>query len=399
MYWGGGALSNVGTWLQAVAASVFVYDLTGSAFAVGILNFATFLPVLLFSVAGGVLSDRFDRRLIVVVTHAISVLLSLGLAATVAAGAASQLVVVAIAFALQTSATIAKPSLTAMLPALVPRAALTEAVGLNTMQFFVGQLGGPLLATLILAAAGPAWAFAVNALTFLGPIAAMAYLAGRGLAGRGTGRATRAVSRAPRVAGVGEYIRRQRWVLWALLAVVSTSSILEVIRTTAPVLVTQRLDAPSTETGLFVAAQSAGSALGLLAFVPLRRHDLSRRIAAAGLLLQAAGLAVVSLTTALPVAALGVGAIGMGFSFCFPVVTGALQSEVPDELRGRLMSFHQMAHLGNRPFAALAAGALAASFGAPAACLAAIALVPAGLFAIRASWRALDAAPAAELSA
>ena len=69
VYWAGGLLSNIGTWLQAVVGSVFVYDRTGSALAVGILNFATFLPILIFSVWGGVLSDRFDRRHMTVVTH------------------------------------------------------------------------------------------------------------------------------------------------------------------------------------------------------------------------------------------------------------------------------------------------------------------------------------------
>jgi hypothetical protein len=68
-------------------------------------------------------------------------------------------------------------------------------------------------------------------------------------------------------------------------------------------------------------------------------------------------------------------------------VTAVLQSDVPDHIRGRLMSFHQIALLGNRPFTALAAGALAASFGVPVACLAATALVPIGLLAVRAAWR------------
>ena len=62
VYWTGGFLSNVGTWLQAVAGSVFVYDRTGSAFAVGVLNFATFIPIVLFSLPGGVISDRRDRK-------------------------------------------------------------------------------------------------------------------------------------------------------------------------------------------------------------------------------------------------------------------------------------------------------------------------------------------------
>jgi MFS family permease len=387
VYWAGGMLSNIGTWLQNVAGSVYIYDRTGSAFAVGLLNFATFLPLLLFSITGGVLSDRFDRRTIVVVAQTLSLVVATGLALSVAAGSASEAHLIVTAFALQTSWSIAKPAMIAILPALVPRAQLAEAVGLNTLQFITGQIAGPVLATLILASGGYAWAFGINAATFVGPIVAMAYLYRRDL-GRGVSKAARAGADAAG-AGIGAYVRAQPWVVSALLAVISTSAILEVVRTTAPVLVAQRLGAPSTETGLIVAAQSAGSALGLLVFIPLRRWDVSRKVPVFGLALQAAGLVAVSVATTLPAAAIGVAAIGTGFSLCFPIVTGVIQTEVPDSIRGRLMSIHQMAHLGNRPFTALAAGAIAASFGVPAACLAALVLVPVGLLAVRGTWRGL----------
>ncbi|HKY50602.1 MAG TPA: hypothetical protein VJP45_05045, partial [Candidatus Limnocylindria bacterium] len=90
------------------------------------------------------------------------------------------------------------------------------------------------------------------------------------------------------------------------------------------------------------------------------------------------------------VAGVAVALIGCGFSFCFPVLTSAIQTEVPDAVRGRILAFHQMAHLGNRPFAALAAGALAASFGVTAACLGGMVLAPIGLIAVRAAWHGLD---------
>ncbi len=388
MYWTGGFLSNVGTWLQAVAGSVFVYDLTGSALAVGILNFVTFLPMLLFSVAGGVISDRFDRRAIAIVTHSVSLVIASALAMTAFAGVASELHVIVANFALQTSWTIAKPSLTAMLPALVSRAELTEAVGLNTLQFMTAQLAGPVLATVVLATSGAPLAFAINAATFLAPILAMLYLVRRGL-GAGD-RPTDAERGSPRE-GVVSYMRAQPWTVSLLVATVATSSVLEVIRTTAPVLVTQRLGAPSSDTGLIIAAQSVGYVLGILALIPLRRRgDLARPLAAIGLAFQAAGLLAVSASTVMAAAALGVAAIGVGFSLCFPVVTGTLQAEVPDAVRGRLMALHQMAHLGNRPFIALAAASLAAAFGVPVACVAATVLAPIGLVAIRAAWRRLD---------
>jgi MFS family permease len=388
VYWAGGLLSNIGTWLQAVVGSVFVYDRTGSALAVGILNFATFLPILIFSVWGGQISDRFDRRHITVVTHAISLTIGAALAVLTFTGNVTEVHVIATAFLLQTSWAIAKPSVISMLPVLVPRAQLTEAVGLNTLQFMLAQLVGPVLATILLGTAGYALAFSINALTFLGPILSMLYLYSRGLGGRAA-RARRLAGAEPPL-GLIAYIRSQPWIASVLVGVVATSAVVEIIRTTAPVLVTTRLGLPSSETGLIVAATSIGMMTGILASVPLGRRGYARTMAPVGLAFQLVGLLVVSTATQMTVAAPAVALIGCGFSFCFPVLTSTLQTEVPDAMRGRLMSIHQMAHLGNRPFAALAAGAIAASFGVPAAALAGVVLAPIGLLAVRAAWRGLD---------
>jgi MFS family permease len=302
VYWIGGFLSNVGTWLQAVAGSVFVYDRTGSAFAVGVLNFATFIPILLFSLPGGVISDRMDRRVIVVVTQVISGAFAVGLALLAFAGAATELHVIATAFALQTSWAIAKPALTAMLPALVTREELPQAVGLNTLQFMTGQLVGPVLATLVLANGGYAWAFAINAATFIAPIVAMVYLYRRRLGGSLETAAARA-SRARQ--SITAYVRSQPWIAFVLLAVVMTSAISEVVRTTAPVLVTERLGQPSSDAGLVIAAQGLGYVSGILVLTLLRSRDIARTIASFGLILQAVWLIVASAATAMAVAADG----------------------------------------------------------------------------------------------
>lgn len=388
VYWAGGLLSNIGTWLQAVVGSVFVYDRTGSALAVGILNFVTFLPILIFSVWGGVLSDRFDRRHMTVVTHVFALVVGAGLAVLSFTGNVTEVHVIVTAFLLQTSWAIAKPSVISLLPVLVPRAALAEAVSLNTLQFMLAQLVGPVLATVLLGTAGYTLAFSINAATFLGPILSMLYLYSHGLGGRAQRPARTAASDAPM--GLVAYVRSQPWIVSVLLGVVATASVVEVIRTTAPVLVSTRLGLPSSDAGLIVAASSVGMMFGIAASVPLGRRGFARTMAPVGLVFQLVGLLLVSTATQMAVAAPAVALIGCGFSLCFPVLTSTLQTEVPDAMRGRLMSIHQMAHLGSRPFAALAAGAIAASAGVPAACLAAMILAPIGLVAVRTAWRGLD---------
>jgi hypothetical protein len=136
---------------------------------------------------------------------------------------------------------------------------------------------------------------------------------------------------------------------------------------------------------------SVGSAIALFAFVPLRRSGRSRDLARAGLAFEAVGLLGGVLSGQFWIAAIFLSLIGFGFSLCFPVLTSELQAEVPDAVRGRIMAFHQMSHLGNRPFAALAAGAAAALVGAQPAIAIALALIPLGLVAGARAWRSLDA--------
>jgi MFS family permease len=392
VYWAGGLLSNLGTWLQAVAGSIFVYQLTGSPLAVGVLNFAAFLPILLFSVAGGVISDRFDRRAVVISTHVVSLALAAGLAAFTFAGWVTDVHLVAVAFALNTAYAVAKPAIIAMLPSLVPRDELTDAVGLNTLQFILGQIAGPTLAALVMATAGAGWAFTINALTFLGPILSMVYLQRRGLGERRVADRGGAPGERPAAAEGFEYIRRHGWVMALLAGVVAVSAPLEVIRTLSPALVVEGLGEPESTAGLIVAAQSVGSALALAVFVPFRRRGLATRMVAAGLAVQAVGLLLTAAAGSLAVAAVAVGLVGFGFSLCFPVLTGTLQAQVPDEVRGRIMAVHQIAHLGNRPITALVAAGLATAVGAQPAVVAGVVLGPIGLLAARRAWRRLEGA-------
>jgi hypothetical protein len=91
------------------------------------------------------------------------------------------------------------------------------------------------------------------------------------------------------------------------------------------------------------------------------------------------------------VALVAVAFVGFGFSLCFPVLTGALQLELPDAVRGRIMAFHQTAHLGNRPITAVIVGVLATAFGAQPAVAAGAVLAPIGIVASRRAWRLLSA--------
>jgi cyanate permease len=293
-------------------------------------------------------------------------------------------------FAINTIYAIAKPSTVALLPGLVPRDEVTDAVGLNSLQFILGQIIGPLIAAAVMATGGAAWAFTINALTFVGPIVSMVYLQRRGLGERDADVRSGASGASPSTIRVLDYLRAEPWVVALLLGIVATSAPLEVIRTLSPAIVVEGLREPESAAGLVVAAQSVGSAVALMIFVPLRRRGWSRRMAAAGLAFQALGLVGTWLAPGLGLALFTVALVGFGFSLCFPVLTGALQLELPDAVRGRIMAFHQTAHLGNRPITAVVVGLLATAFGAQPAVAAGAALAPVGILASRRAWRLLS---------
>lgn len=390
IYWVGGLVSNIGSWLQTVAGSIYVYELTGSALAVGFLNFAGFLPIFLFSIAGGMISDRYDRRRVVIATHILSGILAAVLAAMTFAGLASEVHLIVVFFALNTAYAIAKPALVSIFPDLVPRDEVADAVGLNTLQFVLGQVAGPLVAAVVMATAGSGWAFTINALTYLGPILSMRYLQVRGLGARPE--AAQAPDGEHVVAiSLTTFLRQQQWVLVLLTEIVTVSAPMEVIRTLSPAIVVEALGEPGSAAGLVIAAQSIGSALALAVFVPMRRRGWSRQMVATGLILESIGLLGAALAPMLAVVLGAVGLIGFGFSLCFPVLTGTLQIEVPDALRGRIMALHQTAHLGNRPITALLMGSLATLVGAQSAVLAGLVLGPIGLLATGRAWHILSA--------
>jgi MFS family permease len=380
LYWWGGMVSGPGTWLNNVTASVLMYTLTGSPFLVGVVNFAIFIPTLLFSLPAGAIGDRLDRRAVVVVSYAVSAVLAGVLALLAAQGRLGPVALVVMCFLLGSAMSFAKPALAALLPALVPREDLARATALNVMQFQFGQVAGPGLASVILLAGTPALAFGLNALSFLGPIAAMLLIrpaaasAGRP-GGPPGGRG-----------GVREglrYVRRDRLMPAVLLTVVLGNAAVETLRTLAPTIA-EDLRQPEVA-GVVIMGYSVGALLGLLAFGRLERALAAPTLLVTAFLLQAFGLVGVALAPSLVLTVLAAAPIGLGFSVVTPMMSAALQRLAPEGMRGRVMATFSMAHLGFRPFFALAAGAAASAVGTgPALALFAVVAVLAGAHVLRA---------------
>ena len=340
LFFTGQLISNTGTWLQNVAQGVLVLRLTGSSLMVGVANAALFVPVLLLSLFGGRLADRFDRRRLLLGTQVLALVATAALAVLAGTGNATVAAVIVVAILIGIQYAVSIPAMGALLPALVDRSQLGEAIGMNSVTYNLARVIGPIVATVTIAAVGFGWAFALNSLSFIGLIVALSMLR---------------LERAPRPEGRGGSIREVASVAWRnprlrvmLFGVAAVSMAADPVVTLGPSFAQDVFGKNDNWAGFIVAAFGIGSILSALFLsrtfrapgaARLRALPYSMGVMAVGL----AGFAFVPwFWPALVVLMVG----GAGYLIASTAWTTALQEEVEDRMRGRIMGLWTLAFLG-----------------------------------------------------
>lgn len=159
-------VSNSGTWMQAIAQDLLVYDLTGRALGLGIVSVARAVALISLSFVGGTIADRLDRRKLLIVTQTLFAASAALLGLLVQTGLVQVWHVVALSFINAVLLALDQPARQALLPQLVPRENLMNAVALNSIAFTGAGAIGPALAGPVVAALGTAWGFYLNAISF-----------------------------------------------------------------------------------------------------------------------------------------------------------------------------------------------------------------------------------------
>ncbi len=377
--WFAGLLtSNAGNWLFNVTAAVVVFRLSGSALQVGLVSVAQFVPLVVLGPFAGAWLDRFDRRLILLVSQLVSASAATGLAlAAVIIGVDAfpgAWPVLLCAFGIGLGQAIAAPALNAVVPALVPDADLESAVALTSLTFNVGRALGPAVSGVLLAVSGPEVAFVANAGSFLVLIVALLVIRTRPRPAPDAG--DRSVREGLR------YVRSDRPALLLLLGVAAVGASADPAITLSPPMAAE-FEGGDRLTAAFVSAFGIAAAPTSLMAGRLTRARGGRRIAAAGGLITATGLVTVALSPVAWVAVLGFGLTGSGFVLGVTGFTTLLQRRVPDQLRGRVFALWSVAFLGNRPLVAAIDGAASDAFGPRWAMLFAIAVALAGVLVAR----------------
>ena len=357
LLWGGAFLSTVGTWMQKVAQNWLVLSLTGSAWYLGLDAFLGELPLLLFTLIGGVVADRYDRRRLLIGSQVLQMLSATALFVLVVTGTVQVWHVLLLSFATGSAQAFGGPANQSLLPSLVPRRDLPNAIALNSIQFNLSRLIGPVLAGVVLAAYGTAVCFGVNALSYLAVVAALLAISVPHVRPAG------AQSLTTELRGGLQHVRADP-ALRSLILVAFLSTFLGLpMQTFLPVLAQQVFGQGVGLYSTMMAWSGGGAVLGALVVAWMGRYPGMGRMV---LLLQAAFavlIVCVAWSRSLPLTYTLLVLSGVAGIMTTSLLTSLVQFVAPDHLRGRVMSIYMMAFRGGMPLGSLVSGALISTLG------------------------------------
>jgi MFS family permease len=390
--WIAALVSNVGTWMQSVGAVWQVGTVSGSPALVALVQTAVSLPIVLLALPAGAAADVVDRRRLLLATQTWMLVSAAALCVATLLGLASPLVVLGLTFLLGLGIAANAPAWQATIPELVGGRLLAPAVALNSAGFNIGRAVGPALGGLVVAAAGPAAVFGLNALSYLGVLAVLWRWRRRPQDELGAGEQV--------LGAIGAGVRYVRFA--PLLRAVLVRTALFILPASAlwallPVVARGRLGLDATGFGLLLGALGLGSVAGAVVLPRLRRAvPIDRRVVATTCLfaLATAALAVVGSPVLVGLAMVLAGMAWLAILTSFNV---AVQTGVPRWVRARALAVYLLVFQGGLAAGSALWGVVAGRVGERTALLAAAASFGLGLLAAL-RWRlqgigALDLTP------
>ncbi|MBV8691934.1 MAG: MFS transporter [Actinobacteria bacterium] len=350
-------VSNVGTWMQTIAVGALVEGITHQPVWAAIVAVAAFLPVGLISPVGGVLADRLDRRMMLMVTNAIEAGNATVLAILVATGHGTPVRVTLLVLLEGCVSSLRLPFQQAIIPDLVPDEELLAAASLGSTQYNLGRVVGPALAGIVIVAGGYSWAFVVNAISFFAVIIALVFI------------------RLPRPpghdgAGVWEGIVTGARMAWrepgcrAAIQLIGTAAFLvapfiALIPAKALALVGHDKHDIASATAVLTTAQGIGAITGALLVAPLAERYGRQQTLLGYLVLTPIAVLAYAGTTTTVWAAVTIALVGGLYIGLLSGLNTVVQIRAPAEFRGRILSLFFVALGVTYPIGALVQGAIA----------------------------------------
>jgi MFS family permease len=354
LFFSGQLVSVIGTWVQQVALGWLVYTLSNSAFTLGAVRFLSAIPVTLFTLLGGALADRFQKRRIVILTESTAMVLAFVLAALVYFGVIKVWQIALVGFLDGMTDAFDIPTRQSFVIEMVGKDDLMNAIALNSSLFNGARVFGPALAGLLIGIIGLTGCFFLNGVSYMAIVAA--YVAMR------LPPANRTPERKPmwnETVDALRYVRSHR-LLRAIISLVAIVSLFGwPYSVLLPVFARDVLHVQASGYGYLMAANGVGALVGALTLASLGHFVTRRHLSFGGLFGFCIMLAVFALSRIYWLSAAALAGSGFFMIIFFATANTAVQTRVPDELRGRVMGIYALAFLGLTPFGSLLAGAVA----------------------------------------
>ena len=346
--------------MQKTAQGWLVFDLTKSTFYLGLDDFLGQLPILLFTVIGGVIADRHERRRLLIGSQFVQMATALALAALVYTGGVRIWHILLLSFATGIAQAFGGPAYQALIPLLVKKDDLPNAIAFNSIQFNLARTIGPLLAALTLAAFGMAACFGLNGLSYLLVIGALFMLSVKQV------KPTERRTIAHEMKGGLSYVRHEPALLGLTALAFLTTFLSGPLLTFLPVFARDVFRGDIDEYSRLMAFSGAGSVVGALIVAWLGRFPHMGRAVLVVLVAFGGFLIAFALSRALWLSTLLLFMTSATLMIASSMMFSLMQLSVPDHLRGRVVSIYMVAFRGGMPLGSLAAGYAATLASAPA---------------------------------
>ena len=357
--WIGACTSSIGTWMQIVAQGWLIYRLSHSSFLLGLDQFLAGLPIFLLSPLGGVIADRKERRKILTLSQYIQMASAGILTVLVARGLTHVWPILCLSFVSGLAQAFGGPAYSALIPTLVDKEDMPNAIALNSIQFNLAVTVGPALAGITLARLGEKWCFGLNALSFVAPIISLAMISARYLP-----QVTKESMYGSLKQGIDFLWRHGSMVGLIVLAFLMTFLSMP-MRTYIPVFVKDIFHRGPETYGNLLSLMGVGSICGSLGVASLGNISKKGRFALSMLIFLGVGIAGFSLSKFLPFSYAMLVLVGASMMAVFATVTSLVQLITTNEMRGRVMSVYNWAFRGGMPMGNLVSGWLVPAFTVP----------------------------------
>ena len=359
--WMGACTSSIGTWMQEVAQNWLVFDLTNSARWLALDVALGEIPIFLFSLVGGVIADRMDRRRLLLASQYVQMASAIVLSVLVATHQIKVWHILISSFVVGTAQAFGGPAYSALVPSLVKKEDLPNAIALNSIQFNVARVIGPVIGGLALKYVGGAWCFGLNAGSFMAVIYTLFRLKVDFNPKRTAGESIMTSMKQ----GFSFIATQGAMVTLIIIAFLMTALAIPLI-TFLPVFAKTVFKGDELTYTMFLVVSGLGSISGALTVAALGNVHNKGRIALVMLVLMGAGISGFALSRNVFLSCVMLFCSGAVLMGAFSMISSLVQLITTHEMRGRVMSVYNVAFRGGMPFGSLATGYLVPIFSAPA---------------------------------